>query len=83
MLKNIGMVTLDSFGDAPVYGVNPGTINLKRLWFALTYPFRFGANVHRVAAILRQIERDGAGSARPKVAVKFQQIIHADCPRRY
>ena len=75
-LKNIGMVTLDSFGDPPVDRVNPLLIPFKYLLCSCAYPFRFGAQVLRVAAILREIERDGASGSRPKVAVKFQQIVH-------
>ncbi len=76
MLKQVGMVTLDSFGDPPVNRMHPLSIPLKYLLGALSYPFRYGANVLRVAAILREIERNGAASARPKVAVKFQQVFH-------
>jgi hypothetical protein len=75
-LKKIGVVTLDSFGDPPVNPVNPLLIAVKHPWRAITYPFRFGAQVLWVAAIIRKIEGNGACGSLPKVAVKFQQVMH-------
>lgn len=79
-LNQIGMVTLDSFGDSSVYRMNPRLISWKHFLRAFTYPFRFWAHILRVMAILRKVERDSAGCSSAKVTVKFQQFIHTQDP---
>lgn len=76
VLNDIGVLTVDSFTDDRVHAVNPRHVSWKNLRCACARPFHLGAQVWRIAGAISVCAELNRASGRPKVAVKFVEIVH-------